>query len=124
MLCQQTLILWLSSSLFLGLVHKKKNQKKKTGPLTTSDAISYHVAELVWKLRIQASHNERASASEQVQDSARASERASARAIQRKRLRAYYSGSLPPDRPIFIRSYRHRRSHPPNLKFRASFFRA
>jgi hypothetical protein len=90
--------------------------------LTTSDAISYHVAELVWKLRIEASHNERASASEQVRQSARASKRE--RAIQRKRLRAYYSGSLPPDRPIFIRSYRHSRSHHPNLKFRASFFRA
>jgi hypothetical protein len=54
----------------------------------------------------------------------RARERARARVIQRQRLRAYYTGSLPPDRPIFIRSYLHRRSHPPNLKFRASFFRA
>jgi hypothetical protein len=99
-----------------------KKQKKKTGPLTTSDAISYHVAELVWKLWIQATHNERASTSEQERHSAQASKRE--RALQRQRLRAYYSGSLPPDRPIFIRSYLHRRSHPPNLKFRASFFRA
>jgi hypothetical protein len=101
-----------------------KKQKKKTGPLTTSDAISYHVAELVWKLWIQATHNERASTSEQERHSALASKRE--RALQRQRLRAYYSGSgsFRPNRRISIRSYLHRRSHPPNLKFRASFFRA
>jgi hypothetical protein len=78
---------------------QKKNQKKETGPLTTSDAISYHVAELVWKLRIQASHNERASASEQVQHSARASERARERDTEKEIARQllWLSPSWPSD---------------------------